>query len=52
MKAVAFRRYGGADVLVYTDVPDPKLSQNGEPVRVRTATLIRRTIKGRREPRL
>ena len=28
MKAVVYRRYGGPEVLEYTDVPDPKLSQN------------------------
>ena len=35
MKAVVYRRYGGPEVLEYTDVPDPKLSQNSVPVRVR-----------------
>jgi NADPH:quinone reductase-like Zn-dependent oxidoreductase len=28
MKAVVYRRYGGPEVLEYTDVPDPKLSHN------------------------
>jgi hypothetical protein len=28
MKAVVCSRYGGPEVLEYTDVPDPKLSQN------------------------
>jgi len=28
MKAVVYRRYGDPEVLEYTDVPDPKLSQN------------------------
>ena len=33
MKAVVYRRYGGPEVLEYTDVPDPKLSQNSVLVR-------------------
>jgi NADPH:quinone reductase-like Zn-dependent oxidoreductase len=39
MKAVLYRRYGGPEVLEYTDVPDPKLSQNSVLVRVRAAAL-------------
>ena len=39
MKAVVYRHYGGPEVLEYTDVPDPKLSQNGVLVRVRAAAL-------------
>jgi NADPH:quinone reductase-like Zn-dependent oxidoreductase len=39
MKAVVYRRYGGPEVLEYTDVPDPKLSQNSVLVRVRAAAL-------------
>jgi NADPH:quinone reductase-like Zn-dependent oxidoreductase len=39
MKAVVYRQYGGPEVLEYTDVPDPKLSQNGVLVRVRAAAL-------------
>ena len=27
MKAVFYRRYGGPEVLEYTDVPDPKLTE-------------------------
>jgi NADPH:quinone reductase-like Zn-dependent oxidoreductase len=39
MKAVVYRRYGGPEVLEYTDVPDPKLAQNSVLVRVRAAAL-------------
>ncbi len=39
MKAVIYRRFGGPEVLEYTDVPDPKLSQNSVLVRVRAAAL-------------
>ena len=39
MKAVVYRRYGGPEVLEYTDVPDPKLSHNSLLVRVRAAAL-------------
>ena len=39
MKAVIYRRYGGPEVLEYTDVPDPKLSQTSVLVRVRAAAL-------------
>ena len=39
MKAVVYRRYGGPEVLEYTDVPDPKLSQDSVLVRVRAAAL-------------
>jgi NADPH:quinone reductase-like Zn-dependent oxidoreductase len=39
MKAVVYRRYGGPEVLEYTDVPDPKLAQNSVLVRVRGAAL-------------
>ncbi|MDB5481474.1 MAG: hypothetical protein JWO83_2527 [Caulobacteraceae bacterium] len=39
MKAVVYRHYGGPEVLEYTDVPDPKLSQNSVMVRVRAAAL-------------
>jgi hypothetical protein len=39
MKAVVYRSFGGPEVLEYTDVPDPKLSQNGVLVRVRAAAL-------------
>jgi NADPH:quinone reductase-like Zn-dependent oxidoreductase len=39
MKAVVYRHYGGPEVLEYTDVPDPKLSQNNVLVRVRAAAL-------------
>ena len=39
MKAVVYRQYGGPEVLEYTDVPDPKLSQNSVLVRVRAAAL-------------
>jgi NADPH:quinone reductase-like Zn-dependent oxidoreductase len=39
MKAVVYRRYGGPEVLEYTDVPDPKLSQTSVLVRVRAAAL-------------
>jgi NADPH:quinone reductase-like Zn-dependent oxidoreductase len=39
MKAVVYRRYGGPEVLEYTDVPDPKLSYNRVLVRVRAAAL-------------
>jgi NADPH:quinone reductase-like Zn-dependent oxidoreductase len=39
MKAVVYRRYGGPEVLEYTDVPDPKLSQNSVLVHVRAAAL-------------
>jgi NADPH:quinone reductase-like Zn-dependent oxidoreductase len=39
MKAVVYRRFGGPEVLEYTNVPDPKLSQNNVLVRVRTAAL-------------
>jgi NADPH:quinone reductase-like Zn-dependent oxidoreductase len=39
MKAVVYRRYGGPEVLEYTNVPDPKLSQNSVLVRVRAAAL-------------
>lgn len=39
MKAVVYRHYGGPEVLEYTDVPDPKLSQNSVLVRVRAAAL-------------
>jgi NADPH:quinone reductase-like Zn-dependent oxidoreductase len=39
MRAVVYRRYGGPEVLEYTDVPDPKLSQNSVLVRIRAAAL-------------
>jgi len=39
MKAVVDRSYGGPEVLEYTDVPDPKLSQSSVLVRVRAAAL-------------
>jgi NADPH:quinone reductase-like Zn-dependent oxidoreductase len=39
MKAVVYRGYGGPEVLEYTDVPDPKLSQNSVLLRVRAAAL-------------
>lgn len=39
MKAVVYRRYGGPEVLEYTDVPDLKLSQSSVLVRVRAAAL-------------
>ena len=39
MKADVYRRYGGPEVLEYTDVPDPKLSQNNVLVRLRAAAL-------------
>ena len=39
MKAVVYRRYGGPEVLEYTDVPNPKLSHNSVLVRVRAAAL-------------
>ncbi len=39
MKAVVYRRYGGPEVLEYTEVPEPKLSQNSVLVRVRAAAL-------------
>jgi NADPH:quinone reductase-like Zn-dependent oxidoreductase len=39
MKAVVYRRFGGPEVLEYTDVPQPKLSQNSVLVRVRAAAL-------------
>jgi NADPH:quinone reductase-like Zn-dependent oxidoreductase len=39
MKAVIYRRYGGPEVLEYTDVPDPKFAQNSVLVRVRAAAL-------------
>ena len=34
MKAIVYRRYGGPEVLEYTDVPDPKLAHNSVLVRV------------------
>jgi hypothetical protein len=43
MKAVVYRRYGGPEVLEYTDVPDPKFAQNSMLVRVRRPRSIRRT---------
>jgi NADPH:quinone reductase-like Zn-dependent oxidoreductase len=39
LKAVVYRRFGGPEVLEYTDVPDPKLAQNSVLVRVRAAAL-------------
>jgi hypothetical protein len=39
MKAVVYRSFGGPEVLEYTNVPDPKLSQNNVLVRVRAAAL-------------
>jgi NADPH:quinone reductase-like Zn-dependent oxidoreductase len=39
VKAVVYRRYGGPEVLEYTDVPDPKFSQTDVLVRVRAAAL-------------
>ncbi len=39
MKAVIYRRFGGPEVLEYTDVQDPKLAQNSVLVRVRAAGL-------------
>jgi NADPH:quinone reductase-like Zn-dependent oxidoreductase len=39
MKAVVYRRFGGPEVLEYTDVPDPKLAQNSVLVRVRASGL-------------
>jgi NADPH:quinone reductase-like Zn-dependent oxidoreductase len=39
LKAVVYRRFGGSEVLEYTDVPNPKLAQNSVLVRVRAAAL-------------
>jgi NADPH:quinone reductase-like Zn-dependent oxidoreductase len=39
MKAMVYRQFGGPEVLEYTDVPDPKLSQNSVLVRVKAAAL-------------
>jgi NADPH:quinone reductase-like Zn-dependent oxidoreductase len=39
LKAVVYRRFGGPEVLEYTDVPNPKLAQNSVLVRVRAAAL-------------
>jgi NADPH:quinone reductase-like Zn-dependent oxidoreductase len=39
MKAIVYRRYGGPEVLEYTDLPDPKLSQTSVLVRVKAAAL-------------
>ena len=39
MKAVIYRRYGGPEVLEYTDVADPKVAQNSVLVHVRAAAL-------------
>jgi NADPH:quinone reductase-like Zn-dependent oxidoreductase len=51
MKAVVYRRYGGPEVLEYTDVPDPKLSQNSVLVRVRAAGLNPADHHDQRVPR-
>ena len=39
MRAIIYRRYGGPEVLELTDVPDPKLAQNGVLIRVKAAAL-------------
>ena len=39
MKALLFRRFGGPEVLVYEDVPDPKIGQDEVLVRVRACAL-------------
>jgi NADPH:quinone reductase-like Zn-dependent oxidoreductase len=39
MRAVVYRHYGGPEVLEYTDVPDPKPSQNSVLVHVWAAAL-------------
>ncbi len=39
MKAMIYRRYGGPEVLVFTDVPEPKLSQTNVLIRVKAAAL-------------
>jgi NADPH:quinone reductase-like Zn-dependent oxidoreductase len=39
MKAIIYRHYGGAEVLEFTDVPEPKLSQTSVLVRVKAAAL-------------
>ena len=51
MKAVVYRQYGGPEVLEYTDVPDPKLSQNSVLVRVRAAALNPADHHDQRVPR-
>ena len=51
MKADVYRRYGGPEVLEYTDVPDPKLSQNSVLVRVRAAALNPADHHDQRVPR-
>jgi NADPH:quinone reductase-like Zn-dependent oxidoreductase len=50
MKAIVYRRYGGPEVLEYTDVPDPKLSQSSVLMRVRAAALNPADRHGQRVP--
>ncbi|WP_263356388.1 NADP-dependent oxidoreductase [Acidicapsa ligni] len=39
MKAIIYRQYGGPEVLEYTDVPEPKLSQTNILIHVKAAAL-------------
>jgi NADPH:quinone reductase-like Zn-dependent oxidoreductase len=39
MKAIIYRQYGGPEVLEFTDVPEPKLSQTNVLIRVKAAAL-------------
>jgi NADPH:quinone reductase-like Zn-dependent oxidoreductase len=39
MKSVSYSRFGGSEVLVYGDLPEPKLSQNAAIIRVKAAAI-------------
>jgi NADPH:quinone reductase-like Zn-dependent oxidoreductase len=39
LKAIIYRQYGGPEVLEFTDVPEPKLSQTNVLIRVKAAAL-------------
>jgi NADPH:quinone reductase-like Zn-dependent oxidoreductase len=39
VRAIIYRRFGGPEVLKLADVPDPKLAQNSELIRVKAAAL-------------
>jgi NADPH:quinone reductase-like Zn-dependent oxidoreductase len=39
MKAIIYRNYGGPEVLEYSEVPEPKLSQNSVLIKVKAASI-------------
>jgi len=39
MKAIIYRKYGGPEVLEFSEVPEPKLSQNGILIKIKAASV-------------